>query len=99
MISMLLVQMALIWLMCLGVFRLMGQDYEAAIMSGGFCGFMLGTTANAVACMSVLTAEIRPAPQSFYRGTAGRRSADRLHQRDDHQRDDQFPALTRDTLV
>ena len=65
MISMLVVQVALIWLMCLGVFRLMGKDYEAAIMSGGFCGFMLGTTANAVACMSVLTEKYGPAPRAF----------------------------------
>ena len=65
MISMLLVQVALIWLMCLGVFRLMGKDYEAAVMSGGFCGFMLGTTANAVACMSVLTEKYGPAPRAF----------------------------------
>lgn len=65
MIVMLLVQIALIWLMCWGVFRLMGQDYEAAIMSGGFCGFMLGTTANAVACMSVLTQKYGPAPRAF----------------------------------
>ena len=50
----------------LGVFRLMGKDYEAAIMSGGFCGFMLGTTANAVACMSVLTREIRSCAPSVY---------------------------------
>ncbi len=65
MISMLVVQVALIWAMCLGVFRLMGKDYEAAIMSGGFCGFMLGTTANAVACMSVLTEKYGPAPRAF----------------------------------
>ena len=26
-------------------FRLMGRDYDAAVMSSGFCGFMLGTTA------------------------------------------------------
>ncbi len=31
------------------VFRRMGRDYEAAVMSGGFIGFMLGTTANAMA--------------------------------------------------
>lgn len=65
MISMLLVQVALIWLMCLGVYRLMGKDYEAAVMAGGFCGFMLGTTANAVACMSVLTQKYGPAPRAF----------------------------------
>ena len=43
----------------------MGRDYEAAVMSGGFCGFMLGTTANAMACMSVLTEKYGPAPRAF----------------------------------
>jgi glutamate:Na+ symporter, ESS family len=65
MLAILLVQVALIWAMCLGVFRLMGRDYESAVMSGGFCGFMLGTTANAVACMSVLTQKYGPAPRAF----------------------------------
>ena len=35
------------------VFRVMGRDYDAAVMSGGFTGFMLGTTANAMAVMIV----------------------------------------------
>lgn len=65
MITVLLVQVGLIWAMCVGVFRLMGRDYDAAVMSGGFCGFMLGTTANAVACMSVLTQKYGPAPRAF----------------------------------
>ena len=72
----------------------MGRDYEAAIMSGGFCGFMLGTTANAVACMSVLTQKYGPAPPRIHRGAPGRRVFDRLHERDNHQRDDQFSALS-----
>ena len=65
MIAMLLMQVALIAVMCLAVFRLMGRDYEAAVMSGGFCGFMLGTTANAMACMSVLRDKYGPAPRAF----------------------------------
>jgi ESS family glutamate:Na+ symporter len=65
MVGILLVQVALIWVMCLAVFRLMGRDYEAAVMSGGFCGFMLGTTANAVACMSVLTQKYGASPRAF----------------------------------
>lgn len=65
MVAMLMVQVALIWAMCLAVYRWMGRDYEAAVMSGGFCGFMLGTTANAVACMSVLTQKYGPAPRAF----------------------------------
>lgn len=65
MLVMLLMQVVLVAVMCLGVFRFMGRDYEAAVMSGGFCGFMLGTTANAMACMSVLTEKHGPAPRAY----------------------------------
>ena len=66
MILMLVAQVALVWLMCMLLcFRLMGRDYEAAVMAGGFCGFMLGTTANAMACMGVLTEKYGPAPRAF----------------------------------
>jgi ESS family glutamate:Na+ symporter len=47
------------------VFRLMGGDYEAAVMSGGFVGFMLGTTANAMANMDALVQRYGPAPKAF----------------------------------
>ncbi|MBM3749176.1 MAG: sodium/glutamate symporter, partial [Acidobacteria bacterium] len=40
-------------------------DYDAAVMSGGYCGFMLGTTANAMACMDELVQKFGPAPQAF----------------------------------
>ena len=65
MFVLLFAQIVLVWLMCIGTFRLMGKDYEAAVMAGGFCGFMLGTTANAMACMSVLTDKHGPAPRAF----------------------------------
>ena len=65
MFVMLLAQIVLVWLMCEGTFRLMGRDYDSAVMAGGFCGFMLGTTANAMACMSVLTEKYGPAPRAF----------------------------------
>lgn len=45
--------------------RAAGRDYEAAVMAGGFCGFMLGITANAVASMSVLEDKYGPAPRAF----------------------------------
>ena len=65
-LAMLLAQVALIWLMCVFiVFRFMGRDYESAVMVGGFCGFMLGTTANAMACMDVLAQKYGPAPRAF----------------------------------
>jgi len=58
-------QVAMMVLVCLAVFRVMGRDYEAAVMTGGFCGFMLGTTANAVANMEALVERYGPAPRAF----------------------------------
>jgi ESS family glutamate:Na+ symporter len=48
-----------------GVFRLMGRDYESAVISAGFVGFMLGTTANAMASMETITARYGPAPRAY----------------------------------
>ena len=60
------VQVGLIAAICLWpTFRLMGRDYDAAVMSSGFCGFMLGTTANAMANMGVLTEKYGPAPRAY----------------------------------
>jgi len=47
------------------VFRLMGRDYESAVMGGGFIGFMLGTTANAMAVMRTLVERYGAAPRAF----------------------------------
>ncbi len=47
------------------MFRLMGKDYDSAVMGGGLCGFMLGTTANAVANMEALVQKYGPAPRAF----------------------------------
>ncbi len=47
------------------VFRLMGRDYDAAIMAGGHCGFGLGATPNAVANMNSLVEKFGPAPRAF----------------------------------
>jgi len=66
MLVMLAAQVALVWLLCITLsFRLMGRDYDSAVMAGGFCGFMLGTTANALACMDVLARKYGPAPRAF----------------------------------
>jgi ESS family glutamate:Na+ symporter len=46
-------------------FVLMGRDYDSAVMSSGFIGFVLGTTANAVANMRALVARYGPAPRAF----------------------------------
>jgi ESS family glutamate:Na+ symporter len=47
------------------VFQLLGRDYDAAVMTGGFFGFMLGTTANAMAVMRTLVERFGPAPRAF----------------------------------
>ena len=59
-------QVALIALVCvLVVPRVMGRDYDAVVMSTGFCGFMLGTTANAMANMGALVERYGPAPKAY----------------------------------
>ncbi|MFN2444174.1 MAG: sodium/glutamate symporter [Vicinamibacterales bacterium] len=62
----LVAQVALIGAICVFVIpRLMGRDYDAAVMSGGFCGFMLGTSANAMANMGALVERYGPAPKAY----------------------------------
>ncbi len=46
-------------------FRIMGKNYDAAIMAGGHCGFGLGATPTAVANMEALVARHGPSPQAF----------------------------------
>ena len=61
-----LAQVVLITIVCFWpTFRMMGRDYDAAVMSSGFCGFMLGTTANAMANMGVLVEKYGPAPRAY----------------------------------
>ncbi len=59
-------QLALIVALTVGpVWWLMGRDYDGAVAAGGFAGFMLGITANAVAIMGSLTEKYGPAPRAF----------------------------------
>ncbi|MBI3189464.1 MAG: sodium/glutamate symporter [Ignavibacteriales bacterium] len=46
-------------------FWVMGKDYESAVMASGFIGFVLGTTANAVANMKTLVGKYGAAPRAF----------------------------------
>jgi ESS family glutamate:Na+ symporter len=65
-VVMLVVQGAIVVLLALTpMFRLMGGDYDAAVGSAGFVGFMLGTTANATANMDALVRRYGPAPRAF----------------------------------
>ena len=65
MLVILLVQVVLVALGATVIFRLMGKDYEAAVMSSGFCGFALGTTANAMANMKAIVERYGRAPRAF----------------------------------
>jgi ESS family glutamate:Na+ symporter len=47
------------------LYRVMGRDYDSAVMAGGFIGFAMGTTANAVANMRAVTGRYGPAPRAF----------------------------------
>ena len=46
-------------------YRVMGRDYDAAVMAGGHCGFGLGATPNAVANMESIVERFGPAPRAF----------------------------------
>jgi ESS family glutamate:Na+ symporter len=62
----LIIQVAAVAVFCwYVVFRVMGRDYDAAVMSGGFTGFMLGTTANAMAVMHSVVQRYGPSPRAF----------------------------------
>jgi ESS family glutamate:Na+ symporter len=50
------------WLL---TFRLMGRDYDAAVMCAGQIGFGLGATPNAVANMKALVERYGPSPRAF----------------------------------
>jgi ESS family glutamate:Na+ symporter len=64
--AILVAQVALIALVALfAVTRFMGRDYDSAVMASGFVGFMLGTTANAMANMGVLVEKYGPAPRAY----------------------------------
>lgn len=58
-------QLLMVAAFCVVVFRMMGRDYDAAVMGGGFVGFMLGTTANAMAVMRTLVERYGAAPRAF----------------------------------
>jgi len=66
MVAILVCQVVFIAVVCVWVvFPMMGRDYESAVMGGGMCGFMLGTTANAMANMEALVDRYGPAPRAF----------------------------------
>lgn len=48
------------------VFRVMGRDYDAAVMTAGFIGFGMGATSNAMANMQAVTRVYGPSPVAYF---------------------------------
>ncbi len=44
----------------------MGRDYDAAVLSGGICGFGMGATYNALANMDSITERFGPSPKAYF---------------------------------
>ena len=44
----------------------MGRDYDAAVLSGGICGFGMGATYNALANMDSITDRFGPSPKAYF---------------------------------
>jgi ESS family glutamate:Na+ symporter len=57
-----LLALAFVWF---AIFRLMGRNYFAAVLSAGFTGFALGATPTAIANMNAVTKAHGPAPLAF----------------------------------
>jgi ESS family glutamate:Na+ symporter len=47
------------------VFRVMGKDYDAAVMSAGYAGLGLGATPTAIANMTAVTKKFGASPKAF----------------------------------
>ena len=47
-------------------FRVMGSDYDAAVIAAGHCGFGMGATPNAMANMQAFTAANGPSVKAFF---------------------------------
>lgn len=47
-------------------FKVMGSDFDAAILSAGMCGFGMGATANGVANMQSVTENYGPSQKAFF---------------------------------
>ncbi len=47
------------------VYRVMGRDYDAAVIASGFVGLGLGATPVGIANMNAVTAKYRPSPKAF----------------------------------
>lgn len=47
------------------VYRVMGRDYDAAVIASGFAGLSMGATPVGIANMNAVTTKYRPSPKAF----------------------------------
>ena len=50
---------------CFVTFRMMGKDYDAAVLAAGHCGFGMGATPTAIANMQAITNQYGPSHKAF----------------------------------
>lgn len=66
MIILLLAQTVTMWVFAVYVsFRVMGKNYDSAVLSAGLCGFGMGATPNAIANMQAITNMYGPSHKAF----------------------------------
>ena len=65
-------------------FRLMGRDYDSAVMASGFVGFVLGHHGQRSGQHAGAGGALRAGAEGLSGGTAGGRVLHRFHQRADH---------------
>lgn len=66
MIILLIAQSIAMWLFAVYVsFRLMGKNYDSAVLASGLCGFGMGATPNAIANMQAITNMYGPSHKAF----------------------------------
>ena len=66
MIILLIAQSIAMWLFAVYVsFRVMGKNYDSAVLASGLCGFGMGATPNAIANMQAITNMYGPSHKAF----------------------------------
>lgn len=66
MLVLLIAQTVAMWLFAVYVsFRVMGKNYDSAVLAAGLCGFGMGATPNAIANMQAITNMYGPSHKAF----------------------------------
>lgn len=60
-VQMIVITLISVWI----VFRVMGRDYDAAVIAAGFAGLGMGATPVGIANMNAITSKYGPSPKAF----------------------------------